>query len=91
MNKWQHQDLYIDIKYTIREPLLHKLYGMATTYNPCKCIWFTMINCNKKDRKHNSFTGIINELHSGAPNGNSWQISAPQPACSWLARKTELV
>ena len=24
---------------------------------------------------------------SGAPNEITWQISAPQPACSWLARK----
>ena len=25
---------------------------------------------------------------SGAPNEYSWQISAPQPAYSWLARET---
>ena len=28
---------------------------------------------------------------SGAPNEISWQISAPQPGFSWLARETEQI
>ena len=30
-------------------------------------------------------------LYTGAPNENSWQITAPQPACSWLAGETEQI
>ena len=29
-----------------------------------------------------------NGIWPGAPNEYSWQISAPQPAYSWLARET---
>ena len=29
--------------------------------------------------------------YSGAPNENSWQISAPQPAYSWLASESEQI
>ena len=30
-------------------------------------------------------------LKTGAPNEISWQISAPHPAYSWLARETEQI
>ena len=31
------------------------------------------------------------QFQSGAPNEISWQISAPQPGVSWLARETEQI
>ena len=36
----------------------------------------------------NQYPHVVFQI-SGAPNETSWQISAPQPAYSWLARETE--
>ena len=47
--------------------------------------------------KHNYFS-MVNKYYSTrrkvctrAPNEHSWQISAPQPVCPWLAHESEQI